>query len=239
MPISESQNISSFRNIKYESNRKRTAVGATIGSAMGIAASVAGVYALSKKGNPALALKNLSYSEKDALLIGAGSIIGGLAGGIIADKDSSTNRYKVREALQQFVGNTLFPIGFLMAGNKILSKTGFKMPQIPANNKFAKALNPVISAVPKTVVTLASLTVGMNVGNKVVNKFNNKVFKEDVKHDVKPEDFLVHADDICLTTNMLLKDVPKISSITAKALPLTFLVSGAKTGNAHQTEYPC
>lgn len=236
MPISGNKNISPFRNINIERNKKRTTVGATIGSAMGIAASVAGVYALAKKGNPALALKNLSYSEKDALLIGAGSIIGGLTGGVIADKEKENNKYKVREAVQQFVGNTLFPIGFLMAGNKVLSKTGFKLPKIAANNKIAKVLNPVISAIPKTVVTLASLTVGMNIGNSVVNKFNNKIFKEDVKHNIKPEDFLVHADDICLTANMLLKDVSAISKFTSKALPLTFMVSGAKTGNAQKRD---
>lgn len=234
MPISDSQSISFKRNINTERNKKRTTVGATIGSAMGIAASVAGVYALAKKGKPALALKNLWYSEKDALLIGAGSVIGGLAGGVIADKDSGNNKYKVREALQQFVGNTLFPIGFLMAGNKLLDKTGFKLPKIKTNNKLARVLNPVISVLPRVAVTIATLSGGMKVGNAVVNKFNNKVFKQELKHDIKPEDCLVHADDICLTANMLLKDVSKLSLLTQRTLPLAFLVSGAKTGTAQK-----
>ena len=70
----------------------------------------------------------------------------------------------------------------------------------------------------------------MEIGNKVVNKLNNKIFKEEVKHDVKAEDYLVHADDICITANMLLKDVKSITSVTSTLLPLSFIVSGSKTG---------
>ena len=63
-----------------------------------------------------------------------------------------------------------------------------------------------------------------------MNKVNNKVFKEEVKHEVEAEDYLVHADDIFLATNMLLKDAKAISNVTSKILPATFIVAGSKTG---------
>lgn len=216
-------------NIKKRNKRKVTAA-AIAGSAIGIAGAVAGVYSMAKKGNPAASLSHLSYSEKDALLIGAGSVIGGLTGGMLADDNKENITPKLREASQQFVGNMVFPLGTLAIGNKLLEKTQFKLPQINSSSKPAKIVNGVLSVLPKVVVTVAALMGGMEAGNKVMNKVNNKIFKEEVKHDVKAEDYLVHADDICLTANMLLKDAKAISAITSKALPLSFIVSGAKTG---------
>ena len=48
--------------------------------------------------------------EKDVLLIGAGSVLGGLTGGLLTDKDPKNKVPKLREASQQFFGNTLFPV---------------------------------------------------------------------------------------------------------------------------------
>ena len=50
---------------------------------------------MAKKGNPALTLKKLSYDEKDVLLIGAGSVLGGLAGGLIADREKLRSNFLV------------------------------------------------------------------------------------------------------------------------------------------------
>lgn len=214
-----------------DKNYKRKVVAASIaGSAIGIAGAVAGIYAMAKKGNPAAGLKNLSYNEKDVLLIGAGSVIGGLAGGLAADGKKENVKPKLREASQQFLGNMLCPIGLLAAGNKILEKTNFKLPKINSNSKPAQIINGVTSVLPKVVITVASLVGGMEIGNKVMNKVNNKIFKEDVKHDVNVEDYFVHADDLCLTANMLLKDARVISRLTSRVLPATFIVAGSKTG---------
>ena len=54
---------------KQINNRKKVVAASLAGSAIGIASSVAGIYAMAKKGNPALVLKNLAYQEKDVLLI--------------------------------------------------------------------------------------------------------------------------------------------------------------------------
>ena len=223
-------NTVSQKNNNQRKNKAVVTAASIAGSALGVAGTVAGLYAIAKKGNPATSLLNLKYAEKDVLLIGAGSIVGGLAGGLIADHNKENINPKSREASQQFVGNTLFPIVTSAFANKALDKSGFKLPQINSTSKIAKIANVALAAAPKVVVTLASLIGGMQVGNKLMNTVNNKIFKEDVKHSIAPEDMLVHSDDICLTANMLLKDTKVISSITSKALPLTMIIPGAKAG---------
>ena len=77
---------------------------------------------------------------------------------------------------------------------------------------------------------MSAIAGGMEIGNKVMNKVNDKIFKEESKHDIKPEDYLMHADDICLAANMLLNKTDTISKITSKILPLSFIIAGSKTG---------
>ena len=227
--------VNSINTVSHQNHNQRKSkavvtAASIAGSALGVAGTVAGLYAIAKKGNPAVSLLNLKYAEKDALLIGAGSIVGGLAGGLIADRNKENVNPKLREASQQFVGNTLFPIVTSAFANKTLDKSGFKLPQINSTSKIAKIANVALAAAPKVVVTLASLIGGMQVGNKLMNVVNNKIFKEDVKHSIAPEDMLVHSDDICLTANLLLKDTKAISSVTSKALPLSMIIPGAKAG---------
>lgn len=216
-------------NVKRTDKKKVTAA-SIAGSLIGIGAAVGGVYALAKKGNPSLALKNLTYDEKDVLMIGAGSVAGGLIGGILADDNKENHKYKLREANQQYFGSIFAPVSILAGVNKIFDKIDIKMPMLPESYKAAKVVNPILNVLPRAVSTVVSLVGGMELGNKIMNKFNNKVFKEEVKHEVKPEDYLVHADDLCLTASMLLKDIPSVSSVTSKILPLTFVVAGSKTG---------
>ncbi|MCD7878317.1 MAG: hypothetical protein LUG16_00105 [Candidatus Gastranaerophilales bacterium] len=223
-------NNTNYNHIDNNINKKNVKKASIAGSAIGIGAAVAGIYAMAKKGNPSLKLKNISYEEKDVLLIGAASVLGGLAGGLAADKEKKNIKPKLREASQQFFGNMVCPIGLLAASNKFLDKTNFKLPQINSASKTAKAVNTVLNVLPKAALTVASLVGGMEIGNKIMNNVNNKIFKEDVKHDVKPEDYLVHADDLCLTANMLLKNVKSVSAVTSKVLPATFIVAGSKTG---------
>lgn len=215
---------------KQISNRRKVAAASIAGSAIGIATSVAGVYAMAKKGNPTLALKNLVYQEKDVLLIGASSILGGLAGGLIADSDKENIAPKLREASQQFVGNTLFPVSFIAMGNKLLEKTNFQLPKFKSASKIANMANVVLGALPRIITTGVALASGSLVGNKFMNVINNKIYNEKTKHTVEAEDMLMHSDDICMATSFLFKNAPKMASVTNAILPATFLVAGAKSG---------
>ena len=230
--FSELVNKPQFYTTKPEknNNKKKVMAASIAGSAIGILGATAGVYALAKHKNPALTLSKITYDEKDALLIGLGSVVGGLTGGLLSDKNKDNTKMKLREASQQFVGNMVFPFGILAGANRLLDKSNFKMPQINSASTIAKAANHVLKVLPKIAVTIGSLVAGMEIGNFVINKINNKIFKENIKHDVKAEDYLVHADDICITANMLLKDVESLSKITSKILPASFILSGTKTG---------
>ena len=215
---------------KQVNNRKKVVAASVAGSALGIATSVASLYAMAKKGNPALALKNLAYQEKDVLLIGASSILGGLAGGLIADNDKENITPKLREASQQFVGNTVFPVSFIAMGNKLLEKTKFQLPKFKSASKFANMANVVLATLPRIITTGLALAGGTLVGNKLMNVVNDKIYGEKQKHTIEAEDMLMHSDDVCLATTFLFKDATKIASVTNAILPATFLVAGAKSG---------
>lgn len=225
-PANNNQNVAPVK----KKTDKKVLIGATVGSALGIAGAVAGVYTMAKKGNPALLLKDLAYSEKDALLIGVGSVAGGLIGGLATDKDKNNKVPKFREAMEQIVGCVALPMGFLAVGNKILDKLNINMPQIKSTGKLADFANNALKHFPKVATTVGCLVAGMHVGHKIMTKVNNKIFKEDVHHDIEAKDYLVHTDDLCVGTSMILRDTEKISKVTNKILPLSFIFSGIKTG---------
>ena len=218
------------QNIAPKKTDKKVIAGATIGSALGIMGAVATVYAMAKKGNPELLLKNLAYEEKDVLLIGAGSVLGGLTGGLLTDKDPKNKVPKLREASEQMVGCIALPIGLLAVGNKLLNRANIKMPQLKSASKIADYANNALRHLPKVLTTVACLVTGMHLGHEIMTKVNNKIFKEDVKRNIEPKDYLVHTDDLCVATSMILKDTEKISKVTNKILPASFLISGIKTG---------
>ena len=215
---------------KQINNRKKVVAASLAGSALGIASSVAGIYAMAKKGNPTLALKNLAYQEKDVLLIGASSVLGGLAGGLLADNDKENIAPKLREASQQFVGNTLFPVSFIAMGNKLLEKTNFQLPKFKSTSKLANMANVALGALPRIATTTIGLVGGVTLGNKLMSTINDKIYKEKVTNSVEAEDLLMHSDDVCVAASLLFKNAPQISSFTNTILPATFLVAGAKSG---------
>lgn len=209
---------------------KKVIAGATIGSALGIAGAVAGVYAMAKKGNPKLLFRNLAYQEKDVLLIGTGSVLGGLMGGLLTDKDKKNNIPKIREATEQLLGCIALPIGLLALGNKGLDKLNIKMPQIKSASKIADYANNALKHLPKVAMTVGCIVAGMNIGHEIMKKVNNNFFKEQDNHDIDAKDYLVHTDDLCVAASLIFKDTEKISKVTNKILPLSFILSGIKTG---------
>ena len=209
---------------------KKVLASSIAGSVLGIAAAVGGVYAMAKKGDPSASIKNLRYEEKDILLIGAGSVLGGLSGGLLTDNNKNNVKPKLREASQMFFGSLVCPLGILSATEKLLDKSGFKLPLIHSGSAFAKTANVFLEALPKIAVTAGSLIAGMEIGNNIMNKVNNKIFKEEVKHEVHPSDYLVHTDDACVAASLLLKDSKTFASATSKLLPASFILSGVKTG---------
>lgn len=228
--IKNDDDYSRVINQANETKRKKLVLSSIAGSAAGITCAVAGIYKSAKKANPSITLKNLSYKEKDILLIGAGSIIGGLTGGCLADNNKENKISKVREGLLQFFGNLACPLGLLNVSNNLLEKSKFKLPEFRGTSKPIKAINTIIKALPKITVTAVSLVAGMHIGNRIMNKVNNKLFNQQETRDVHASDYLVHIDDICIASSLILKDSSAISNITSKVLPVSFIVAGTKTG---------
>lgn len=229
---------------------KKVKAAALAGSALGIGAVVLSVLLKARKGGNPVNLVDLKYTEMDALKIGAASVLGGLAGGTILDSKENT-KPKIRESIQQFGGNILFPVSILALNNKILDKLNIKMPQIKDSAKIVERLksflksddkaikilgktNSAIKHLPRVAVTVASLIGGMELGNVVMAKLNEKIFKSKVRHEVVPSDYTAHLDDMCLTASFISEN-PAIQRFTSKLLPLTFLVAGYKSG-AHRKE---
>lgn len=181
--------------------------------------------------------KQLKIESLEILALAAGSLVGGLSGGLLVDK---TNRKdKFRETLQQFVGNIVFPITFVAAGNcvydKIVQKTGFKMPKFEN-----KVLNAVIKSLPPVVVVLGSLTAGVLAGNEVANAMTNKIFVENEDRDIKLTDLAAHVDDTLLGASLVAQNLSPagsvasggVSSVASRLIPPALVIPGYMAGTA-------
>lgn len=201
-------------------HKQKIMVASTLGCTLGIAAAVASCYILKKQSTPQILFKNLTYNEKDILMIGAGSILGGLSGGLLIDNNKKNITPKLREASLQFFGNLATPLSLLFVSNKAMDYYYFK------TKPFGNPKSPI----PKILASIISLVAGMNIGNKIMNKVNNKIFNQTQNRKVTKMDYLVHTDDILIAANLLLKDSKSISNITSKLLPASFILAGVKTG---------
>lgn len=242
-PISNKANNSKKHEyVSHDRNDTKVKVAALAGSGIGIALTIGSLlYKLKKGGNPAK-FADLKLEEAEALKLAAGSILGGLTGGLLADKKENA-KPKVREAMQQFFGNIATPIGLLALSKKglekLVEKTGFEMPIIemsaenivkkPKLTKLVTKLNSVIKESPKIAVTIASLVGGLAIGNKIMNKVTDKIFHEKQKRDVKASDYSAHVDDLCLASAFISEN-PTFNKVMAKILPASYLIAGFETG---------
>lgn len=181
--------------------------------------------------------KVLEFEEKEILFMAAGSVSGGLLGGIAFD-DKKHRRSKVKEAVNQMLGDVMVPLAFVAGPTRLYQafedlykenkNTKFVKLKNAAkyitNNKFLKVICPV-------VVSGSSLAAGIIAGNKVSNYINEKLHKEKVERKIKATDFAPHVDDVCLAVT-LMADKSPLSSFISKLVPFALLVPGIETGNA-------
>lgn len=273
-PVASTANTKKKKHVSYETSDTKVKVASLLGSATGIAITLS--YIL-RRNNKQLAKEAAVEAEKlgktveeylaekaaktegklkplpinrpaDLLKLAAGSVAGGITGGLLTDRKENA-KAKIREGLQQFIGNISIPISFLTLNMFLLGKSKFKMPLFKETDKFIeklspkmqgfyiKKLNPVINEVPKIVVTLASLFGGLAIGNKIMNKVNDKIFKEKERRQVKPSDFSAHADDLCVASSFILKEGSNLQGVISRILPATFLVAGYEAGTHKSKHY--
>ena len=206
----------SLKNSGYTSKQKAVVASTTI---VGVAASLAlmakcAKYSLKRskmfKNIKNSYLSKTDYKAKEIVAMGAGSCIGGLAGGYIVDKNKDNRKSKLRETIMQ-IGNVSFPI---LTVDVVVDKI-FK-------NK-SKGF--------KAIAGLGGVFAGVAISNIVMNKLNNLIFNEKrgEGRKMKITDFSMHFDDVVAAANYIAKGdfVHKVGRI----IPAFLVIPGLEVGN--------
>jgi len=159
-------------------------------------------------------LATADFEAKEVIAMGAGSCLGGLAGGYIVDKNKDNRRAKRRETIMQ-MGNVSIPI---LTVALLIDKI-FK-------NK-SKGF--------KAIAGLAGVGIGVALSNIIMNKLNNYIFDEG-KNDgrkMKVTDFSAHLDDVVVAAHYISKAdwVHAIGRLVPAALVIPGLEIGHKTAD--------
>ena len=196
------------------SKKQRAVVGGM--SALGTAVSCA---ILAKKAGyslkPSKMFKNIKnsylakvhYHDEQVIPIGVGSVLGGLAGGYMIDKDKHARKEKRREALMQ-IGNISIPIltvdflsGKLKKYGKVAQRTG----------------------------AVAGIFAGVYLANIVMNRVNNFIFRQKEGRDMKITDFSAHLDDAVVAASYVSQH-PIVHAIS-RVIPAALMIPGNEVGN--------
>lgn len=219
------------------SMKERAIVAGT--TALGVAGGVALLAKCAKYSlNPKKMFKNFKssyiykapYDEKEIITIGAGSCLGGLAGGYIVDKDSDNRKAKLRETLMQ-VANISIPIVFVVRFAKGARALGRRLFEKNKNVENAR------TKVYKATGAIAGLFIGVYVSNIIANKINEWIFKKGKGRPVQLSDFSAHLDDFCMAARQIDEKNPLIHKVTM-CIPLALMVAGNEVGNKIHEEEP-
>ena len=196
-------------------SKKQRAVVAGM-SALGTAVSCA---ILAKKAgyslNPSKMFKNIKnsylarihYRDKQVIPIGVGSVLGGLAGGYMIDKNKRARKEKRREALMQ-IGNISIPI---LTVDFLSGKL----------EKYGKAA--------QSAVAVAGIFAGVYLANIVMNRVNNFIFRQKEGRDMKITDFSAHLDDAVVAASYVSQH-PIVHAIS-RVIPAALMIPGNEVGN--------
>ncbi len=188
------------------------------------------IFRLYDKNNPNK--KDVVLEGKEIIELASASVAGGLVGGLIFD-DKKYRKSKLRESVNQLLGNVLVPISCVWGISELYKKNKTSImklvPQIKETGKFSKFFNKTMKCIPFSVATLGALTCGIFTGNRVSNYINEKVFHKKVDRVIKGTDFAPHVDDIGMAVSMM-ADKSKGASIIQRTIPAFLCVPGYEIG---------
>lgn len=177
----------------------------------------------------------IDFKAPQILAVAAGSVAGGLVGGSIVDKKNT--KAKLRESLNQILGNVAVPVACVSLGahyyDKYADKIESVMPQLKGEKKSVNILNKCLKGLPNLATTFGLLGIGIYLGNRVSNFINEKIYHKKVERNIKASDFAPHVDDLCMAMSMMNKESVFASKI-ARVIPLALLVPGYQTGIAQE-----
>ena len=181
--------------------------------------------------------KLIELEEKEILELASASVAGGLVGGLLFD-DKKYRKSKLRETVNQLLGNVAVPIACVGAISRLYKK--FKpsimsvIPQIKETGKYTKGFNNALKALPFSFATIFALGTGIVAGNRVSNILNEKVFNKKIDRKIKCTDFCPHVDDVGMAVS-LMAEKSKGASFIQRVVPAFLCVPGYEVGT-HRDE---
>ncbi len=176
--------------------------------------------------------KLIELEEKEILELATASVAGGLAGGLLFD-DKQYKKSKIRESVNQLLGNVAVPVACVGAVSRLYKKYKpqilAKVPQVKETGKFTKNFNKALKGIPFSIATVLSLGVGIVAGNRVSNLLNEKVFNKKMDRKIKGTDFAPHVDDLGMAVS-LMADKSKGASFITRIVPAFLCVPGYEVG---------
>lgn len=185
----------------------RTKIAVVAGTALATTACVANMM---RRGN-IKHVKNLEMGIREGVDLCVASTVGGLVAGILVD-DKKHRKAKLKDSVNQLVGNTFVPFGFLALSNKITKP----LPKIW-----------------QTIIGIGTLIATTFLGHNVANKINEKVFKEDSGYKCTFKDFAGDADDFVFAASTVMGS-KWLYKITATICPVTYMTHGFLAGCRQQ-----
>lgn len=193
-------------------------------------------------------LAQVHYDEPEIIAMGAGSILGGLVGGVIIDNRSSNTsaeiKSKVGEALIQMANITvpILTVGQSARWGDALEKN-VEARLSPSTGKFMRG----IAKIPKLACMATGLGVGMYAGNVGANFLKKKLLDSPQERKMKFTDMFMHWDDLCLAASFytgepetILVDgveskapftlAQKITYGFSRLLPIAMMMAGYQVG---------
>lgn len=185
----------------------RTKIAVVAGTALATTACVANMM---RKGN-IKHVKNLEMGIKEGVDLCVASTMGGLVAGILVD-DKKHRKAKLKDSVNQLIGNTFVPFGFLAISNKITKP----LPKLW-----------------QTLIGIGTLIVTTFLGHRIANKINEKIFKEDSGYKCTFKDFAGDADDFVFAASTVMGS-KWLYKITATVCPVTYMTHGFLAGCRQQ-----
>ena len=185
----------------------RTKVAVIAGTALATGAYIGGLIKGKGTGNVLKRVSNLELGIKEGIELCTVSTLGGLLAGLAVDKPE-TRKYKYKDSVNQLVGNTFIPFGFLALSNKITKP----LPKIW-----------------QTIIGIGTLIATTFLGHEVANKINEKIFKEDSGYKCTLKDFMCDTDDFVFAASTVMNN-KTLYKLTASACPVTYAMLGYRAG---------
>ena len=185
----------------------RTKVAVIAGTALATGAYIGGLIKGKGTGNVLKRVSNLELGIKEGIELCTVSTLGGLLAGLAVDKPE-TRKYKYKDSVNQLVGNTFIPFGFLALSNKITKP----LPKLW-----------------QTIIGIGTLITTTFLGHNVANKINEKIFKEDSGYKCTLKDFMCDTDDFVFAASTVMNN-KTLYKLTASVCPITYAVHGYMAG---------